>query len=151
MAMAACASLVACASSMRSGRVRLNVSVAPDANADRPIPVDVVFVWNKQTEAKVGELASKDWFGKKEQLRREDPGEKTFTVHEWEWVPGQAVPEIDLAIPAAKWRHLRAVFVFANYPTEGLHRFRLTLGATAVLALLKDDMRLQESAVSRSR
>jgi type VI secretion system protein len=131
----------ACATPSRSARLRLQVSVAADANQDRPIPVDLVFVWDKKTAAKLDALTAKDWFDKKPQFRQEDPAERALAIREWEWVPGQAVPEIDMSVPAAARRWLEAIYVFANYRTEGPHRFRLSPG-TANLSLLREDARV---------
>src|SRR5262249_9635028 len=117
---------VACALGSRNTRLQLHVQVAPDVNDDRPIPVDVVFVWEKDVAGKLEALTAKDWFDKKAALRRDDPKQRTFTVREWEWVPGQEVPDIDLNVPAASRRWLRAIFVYANYRTEGPHRARLS-------------------------
>src|SRR5262245_58200201 len=121
-------------------RLQLHVTVAPDVNEDRPIPVDVVFVWDKATAAKLDALTAKDWFDKRDAFRRDDPQERAFTVRDWEWVPGQEVPQIDLTVHASSRRWLRAVYVFANYRTEGSHRARLASG-TVALALLRNDLR----------
>src|SRR5215510_16612190 len=82
-------------------RLQLHVTVAPDVNDDRPIPVDVVFVWDKAAAAKLEALTAKDWFEKKAAFRRDDPKEQAFTARECEWVPGQEVTDIDLNVPAA--------------------------------------------------
>ena len=123
-------------------RLQLHVTVAPDVNDDRPIPVDVVFVWDKGTVAKFDALTAKDWFDKKAAFRRDDPNERAFTVRDWEWVPGQEVADIDLNIHAASRKWLRAVYVFANYRTEGSHRARLASGAV-MLALLRSDLHVE--------
>ena len=136
------ASTLSCVTPSRSTRLQLEVRVAHDANDDRPVPVDVVFVWDKKMAGKLGELTAKDWFDKKNALRHDDPNERAFTVREWEWVPGQVVPDIDLAVRPSARQWLRAIFVFANYRTEGPHRVRLTPGA-ATLALLKDDLKTE--------
>jgi len=118
--------------------LRLQVSVAADANLDRPIPVDLVFVWDKKTAGKLEALTAKDWFDRKSQFRQEDPTERALAIREWEWVPGQAVPDIDMSVKAAARRWLQAIFVFANYRTDGPHRFRLSPGS-ANLQLLRED------------
>lgn len=136
---AAIAFAMSCASSTR---LQLQVHVAPDVNDDRPIPVDVVFVWDKATAAKLDALSAKDWFDRKTALRRDDPNERNFTIRDWEWVPGQEVPDIDLSVRATSRRWLKAIYVFANYRTEGPHRARVSPGL-ATLALQKDDFRIQ--------
>jgi type VI secretion system protein len=125
----------------RTAHLRLQVSVANDVNNDTPIPVDVVFVWDDKMVERFEALPAKDWFRQKTQLRQDDPAERTFAVREWEWVPGQAVPDIELAVRPSARRWLRAIFVFADYRSEGPHRVRVTPGASS-LALLKEDLRV---------
>lgn len=132
---------VCCGIGTRNVRLQLHVQVAPDVNDDRPIPVDVVFAWDKAIVGKLEALTAKDWFDKKTALRRDDPKERAFTAHEWEWVPGQDVPDIDLNVPAASRQWVRAIFVFANYRTEGPHRAHVEPGS-ATLTLLKNDFRV---------
>ena len=141
----------ACAHAGRGTRLHLAVNVAADANDNRPIPVDLVFVWDKKMAAQFGELTAKDWFAKKPQLRRDDPNAKAFAVTEWEWVPGQAVPAIDLAVPTGALRWVRAVYVFANYRTEGPHRLRVTPGTAATLDLLRYNIQLQTAGASQQQ
>ena len=131
-----------CGVAARNTRLQLHIQVAPDVNDDRPIPVDVVFVWDKATAAKLDALTAKDWFEKKAAMRRDDPKEQAFTAREWEWVPGQDVPDIDLNVPAASRKWLRAIFVFANYRTEGPHRAHLSPGSASI-ALLRNDFRVE--------
>jgi type VI secretion system protein len=146
-----CALLASACLSPRDGRMHLQVSVAEGANKDRPVPVDVVFVWNKQLASTLAALSARQWFEQKQQFRRDDPDERAITVHGWEWVPGQIVPEIELPIPPSAWRSMRAVYVFVDYRTEGVHRFRLPPGASAVVALLEDDVRVQPVEAIRTR
>src|SRR5215470_2601292 len=146
IAIAVAALSLYCGVTARNARLQLHVQVASDVNEDRPIPVDVVFVWDKATAAKLDALTAKDWFEKKAALRRDDLKEQAFTTREWEWVPGQEVPDIDLTVSAASRRWLRAIFVFANYRTEGPHRAHLSPGSASI-ALLRNDFRV-ESAVA---
>ena len=141
----------ACAHAGRGTRLHLAVNVAADANDNRPIPVDLVFVWDKKMAAQFGELTAKDWFAKKPQLRRDDPNAKAFAVTEWEWVPGQAVPAIDLAVPTGALRWVRAVYVFANYRAEGPHRLRVTPGTAGTLDLLRHNIQLQTAGASQQQ
>jgi type VI secretion system protein len=141
----------ACAHAGRGARLHLAVNVAADANDNRPVPVDLVFVWDKKKAAQFGELTAKDWFARKAQLRRDDPDSKAFAVREWEWVPGQAVPAIDIAVPTSALRWVRAVYVFANYRAEGPHRLRLTPGTAATLDLLRQTIQLQSDGASQGQ
>jgi hypothetical protein len=127
-----------CALPVRSPRFTLRVSLAPDANGHTPVPVDLVFVWDEAVAAKVKELTAKDWFGQKTQFRQDDPKGKALTICEWEWVPGQRVPDINLIIPAAARSWVYGAFVFANYRSDGAYRYQLTPGAMTSLQLLEN-------------
>jgi type VI secretion system protein len=139
----------ACAHAGRGTRLHLSINVAADANDNRPIPVDLVIVWDKKKAAQFGELAAKDWFARKAQLRRDDPDSKAFAVREWEWVPGQSVPAIDVAVPTSALRWVRAVYVFANYRSEGPHRLSVTPGTAATLHLLRQTIQLQSDSANQ--
>jgi hypothetical protein len=137
---AACCVLSSCI--MPGGaRYTLHVKVAPDANAHTPVPVDLVFVWDKAEAGKVAALTASQWFAGKALAT---PDEKKLTVCEWEWVPGQAVPDIHLAIPPAARRWAQGVFVFANYRSEGPHNSRVTPGTAISLDLGRDDLKVTE-------
>jgi type VI secretion system protein len=127
----------------RSARYTLRITVGSDANEGTPVPVDLVFVWDKAVAGKVAALTAADWFATKVQFRQDDPDERSLTICEWEWVPGQAVPDINLAVPAAARKWARGVFVFANYRSPGAHRASVTPGAEAILALGRDDLSLR--------
>jgi type VI secretion system protein len=131
----------ACVIPARTTHLRLQVSIADDANDDRPIPVDVVFVWDGATAEKLEALPAREWFKQKTQLRQDDPAGRTFSVREWEWVPGQTVPDIELAVRPSARKWLRAIYVFADYRTDGAHRVKVEPGA-ASLALLKEELRV---------
>jgi type VI secretion system protein len=134
---AVCLMLSACVAP-RTG-VSLRVAVAPDANDRTPVPVDVVFVWDNELLEKVGALTAADWFAAKPQFRQDDPLHRALTVCEWEWVPGQAVPDIDLTVPVAARRWIRGVFLFTNYRAAGAHRLTVTPGTVAQIELRRDD------------
>ena len=140
--LAVCLTLVSCALP-RNAWYTLRVTVAPDANSRTPVPVDLVFVWDKATAAKVAALTASDWFAKKAQFRQDDPDARALTICEWEWVPAQAVPDISLMVPAAARKWARGVFVFAHYRSEGPHRSIVRPGATAILDLGRDDLTLR--------
>src|SRR5262245_66009658 len=100
-----------CGVTARNTRLQLHVQVAPDVNDDRPIPVDVVFVWDKAAAAKLEALTAKDWFEKKAAFRRDDPKEQAFTAREWERGRGQEGADIDLNGRAASRKRSRANYV----------------------------------------
>ena len=140
-----CALTAACMIPARTTRVRLQVQIAPDANDNRPIPVDVVFAWDGETAEALEALTAAAWFAQKTQLRQDDPQERVLSVREWEWVPGQVVPDLELAVRPGARKWLQAIFVFADYRTDGAHRIRLEPGIAA-LALTKDDVRITTAA-----
>ena len=142
-----CVLAVSCAIPVRTTHVRLQVQVAPDANDNRPIPVDVVFAWDGKSAAKLEALSAADWFTQKAQRRRDDPQERAVSVREWEWVPGQVVRDVELAVRPGARKWLQAIFVFADYRSDGPHRIRLAPG-TSALALLRDDVTIAPSAVA---
>jgi type VI secretion system protein len=128
---------IACAVPALSPRFTLRVNLAPDANGHAPVPVDLVFVWDKSVAAQIKALTAKDWFGKKAQFRQDDPKGNALTICEWEWVPGQQVPEINLIVPAAARSWLEGAFAFANYRQDGAYRYQLSPGTTTVLHLME--------------
>ena len=137
-----CLLLVGCVSA--STRYTMRVQVAEDANARTPVPVDLVFVWDKGVAGQLAAMTARDWFAtKKFELRQDDPDARRLTVCEWEWVPGQNVADINFAVPAAARRWSYGVFVFADYRSPGAHRSRLMPGSDAVLELGREDLNLR--------
>jgi type VI secretion system protein len=137
-----CLLLTGCVSA--STRYTMRVQVAEDANARTPIPVDLVFVWDKAVAGQLAAMTARDWFGaKKFELRQDDPNARRLTVCEWEWVPGQNVADINLAVPAAARRWSYGVFVFADYRSPGAHRSRLIPGSENVLELGRENLNLR--------
>lgn len=96
------------------------VVAVPMANADSPVPLDVVIVRADALLPVVTALSAKQWFLQREQLRRDHPGGIDF--RSWEFVPGQTVDINPLPFPDRKGV---ALFVFADYLSEGVHRLRV--------------------------
>jgi type VI secretion system protein len=136
---AVCLVLAGCVSA--TTRYAMRVHVAEDANLRTPVPVDLVFVWDKAVAGQLASTTARDWFAsKKFEFRQDDPNERKLTVCEWEWVPGQNVADINLAVPAAARRWSHGVFVFADYRNPGAHRSRLTPGSETVLELGREEL-----------
>ena len=119
------------ARSMFGGQLPFDVVVAPDANEDSPVAVDLVFVYDKKLLETLLKTPASEWFANREQFLK-DYG-NALVVETWEWVPGQQIDRMSVAYrPGA-----RRVVLFADYVTEGEHRatadpqepFRLVLGA----------------------
>ncbi len=114
LAMSACAHKVPTRS--------FQVVAVPAANADSPIPVDVVLVRDDALVAVVTALSAKQWFQQREQLVRDHPD--AIAYRSWQFVPGQTIDIDPLPFPSRKGV---ALFVFADYLSEGVHRLRVDL------------------------
>ena len=145
----ACVGLWSCALPAQNPRLTLRVNIAPDANNNAPVPVDLVFVWDKAVAAEIKGLTASDWFARKAQFRHDDPDGKALTTCEWEWVPGQEVPDINVVVPAAARSWVQGAFVFANYRTEGSYRYQVAPGATTALNLLDSRVESQSQPLGK--
>ena len=117
------------------GNLRVQVRIAQDANQQNPVAMDLLLVYDKQLLKQLLKMSARDWYSKRRQVRRDYPRGTGFDVWEWEWVPGQSVPEQSLPLKAKA----RAAIIFAHYLVPGEHRARIkprqsitiTLGKTA--------------------
>ncbi len=96
------------------------VVVAPDANRKSPVPVDLVLIRSEPLVALVGGLTARQWFDQRSQLLRDHPNDLIFRA--WEFVPGQVATFDDFPLESRKGV---ALFVFADYLSEGAHRVRV--------------------------
>lgn len=116
--------------SMFGGQLPIQVSIAPDANENSPLAVELIVVYNDKLIDKLMEKRARDWFAGREQFLRDYADD--VKSRKWEWIPGQKVEPIDLAYGIGAKR----VVLFADYVTPGDHRatidpqqpFRLILG-----------------------
>jgi type VI secretion system protein len=97
------------------GQMTLDARVAPDANQNMPVAVDVVTIDNKKTLAELSTFTAQSWFDKRTDYLRMHP--KTLHVSSWEWVPGQQLASIRISQTAAA----DGILLFANYSTAGDH------------------------------
>lgn len=111
----------ACSGGPPPVRFLIEVSLAPRANQNSPIPVAFVAVRDPKFLEKVGQLSAKQWFEQREQLHRDDPSGQLFTEWEWEYVPGFAPPRAVIEVEG----DAVAAFVFANYRAPASHRTRI--------------------------
>lgn len=121
VAVALLAALAACGGAPPPTRLLVEVSLAPRANQNSPIPVAFVAVRDAKFLEKVGQLSAKQWFEQREQLHRDDPSGQLFTEWEWEYVPGFAPPRAVIEVDG----DAIAAFVFANYRAPASHRTRI--------------------------
>ena len=126
-----------------SGESKLDVKVhvAPAANRNNPVAVDLVLVSDKKLLKELMKMSAKDWFAQKHQVQLDYPKEKDLAAGSWEWVPGQAVKLDRLTV------RLEVVggVVFANYLTEGVHRAAIDPRKPFLLTLGEDDLCVQSA------
>lgn len=85
------------------------VSIAPDANQNSPIAVDLAAVTDSRLLKMLEQTTVTKWFQQRTQWQLDNPG--LITVYSWQWVPGQEVTPVPLKLPGGT----KAVLVFANY------------------------------------
>lgn len=120
-AVAAVLAVAACAEKPSLLIDRLQVSAAPRANDDTPVAVDLVLVHEEALVEQLLALTATDWFGKREQMRRDHP--EGLTLYSWEVVPDQILVD-EIVGERAAW----AGIIFTSYRTPGAHRLRLAPG-----------------------
>jgi type VI secretion system protein len=136
--------LTGCGGALRSvrsvlhmrGSLTLWVQVAPLANHNSPIAVDVVMVQDGKLLKQLLGMSAQDWFAKRTDLERTAPGK--LHVASWEWVPGQKVGSVVVRGTAVA----DGVVLFANYATKGDHRALLPRGGKLVIQFAAKDFEL---------
>jgi type VI secretion system protein len=101
------------------GIAELAFQVAPDANDNTPVAVDLVLVDDKRLLDQLLTLTAREWFEQREQIRRDHP--RDIELLGWELVPGQELPPQ----PVRAGRRSVAAIIYANYLAPGAHRWRL--------------------------
>ena len=101
-------------------KLEVKVHIAPTANNNNPVAVDLVLVKDKKLLTELMKMSASDWFDKRHQVELDYPKETELDAGRWEWVPGQQVQvdrmPVDLDIVGG--------VVFANYFKAGTHRAR---------------------------
>lgn len=118
------------------GSLTMMVQVAPMANNNWPIDVDVVMVHDAKLLKQLTGMSAKNWFAKRTDMERTAPG-KLQTVS-WQWVPGQKVGSVVVRGTAVA----DGVVLFANYATKGDHRALLPHGGKLVIQFAAKDFEL---------
>src|SRR5437764_2950620 len=113
---AASCSAVSSARSMFGGTVPFHVTIAPDANENSAIAVDLVVVYDAKLAEELLKLPAAKWFAGKEQFAKDHPGQ--VLIRSWEWVPGQPVGDVSVQYESGA----KKIMLFANYLSEGDHR-----------------------------
>jgi type VI secretion system protein len=94
--------------------------VAPNANADNAVAVDLVLVYETPLLASFTDLASTAWFRNRDQLKLANP--TGIEVHSFEVMPGQRGPRYSVS---GRGEEAVGAFLFASYETPGPHRARI--------------------------
>lgn len=108
-------------------------AVAPDANGNAPVAVDVVAVKDSNLLETLLKLPAGQWFSQRDQMRLDYPD--GFAKWSWELVPGQPVPDTDVEDAASD---AYGVLVFASYRTPGDHRARIGSLEDVTIVLERD-------------
>jgi len=126
-----------------SGETKLDVKVhiAPAANRNNPVAVDLVLVTDKKLLKELMKMSARDWFTQKHQVQLDYPKEKDLSAGSWEWVPGQSVKLDRLNV---RYEVVGGV-VFANYLTDGVHRAAIDPRKPFVLTLGEEDLCVQST------
>lgn len=124
-------------SSGKLAKFTIEVSVSDNANQNSPIPVDFVMVSDKKLLPEVAKLSAKDWFERRVQILRDFPAK--VQVASWEWVPGQHVGPISVAVASST----RGAFLFANYLNNGGHRAYVDVHSPVVATFGPEEFSLQ--------
>jgi type VI secretion system protein len=117
----------------------VSVHIAPTANQNNPVAVDLVLVSNKKLLNQLMKMSAKEWFEQKHQIQLDYPKEKGLSAGSWEWVPGQIV-KLD-SVPVR--RGIIGGAIFANYFNAGTHRVAINPRKNILLALGETDVCVQ--------
>ena len=98
----------------------LEVVAAPKANRESPVPVDLVLLRAESLVALVAGLTARQWFDQRSQLLRDHPEDLQYRG--WQFVPGQVATFDRFPFESRKGV---ALFLFADYLSEGAHRVRV--------------------------
>ncbi len=120
---------------MLGGKIRIDVTISEKANQSSPVALDLLMIADEELLDQLLKLTAKQWFERRDQIKKDylkDSGLKTW---EWEWVPGQAVPIIEIPLqPQAE-----GAIIFADYHTPGAHRFRIDPAEDILIYLDEND------------
>ena len=125
----------ACGIGRKTTALCVRTAIAPLANQNSPIPVDVVLVRDKELLKEVSKLSATDWGQRREQYLRDYPDKKQLIDYRWEWVPGQQISCFTIALTPKP----KATYIFAGYLSKGDHRARIASNKGIHLKLLPDD------------
>ena len=115
------------------GELGMFVRVAPEANHNSPVAVDVLLVGDEKVLKLVMAMPASAWFQKRTDFERSNPGK--IQQVSWEWVPGQDVGRVTVSGTGTA----SGVVLFANYQTKGDHRALLPHGGHISITFAAED------------
>jgi type VI secretion system protein len=113
--------------------VNVKVTVAPNVNQGNPIQVEMLLIYDEALLKQIIALQAKDWFDKRDEIRKNYPDGAGYDSWQWEWIPNQSVgvQQVPLRVSAI------ATVVFANYYAPGPHRIRVSPHENMTVTLLE--------------
>lgn len=120
-------------------KTHVTVRIDNNANQNNPVAVSLILVHDEALFAKLLEMPSKDWFDKRDQIKRDYREGESLDYWEWEWVPGQQVPLQELALKPGAVGGL----VFANYLSPGAHRVRIVPSEDILIRLSEKEFTVE--------
>lgn len=129
-------------SRMFAGDVKMQVTISPQLNNNAPVPVEIVYLYDKALLESVLQKSAQDWFANREQFIKDNSPGKKFDSWKWEWVPGQTFAEpFELSYRIGA----RGAVLFAGYASPGNHRQSLDPQLNIALDLGPTDFTVQQS------
>lgn len=124
-----------------SGNSKLDVKVhiAPEANNNNPVAVDLVLVKDKKLFGELMKMSASDWFEKRHQVELDYPKETDLGAGRWEWVPGQQVKVDQVPVNL----DIVGGVVFAKYFSPGTHRAAFDPRKGILITLSDDNLCVQ--------
>ncbi len=116
----------------------ITLRIGANLNGDQPVPVDIVYVTDKDLMDRLATVSAHDWFAGKTQFLLDFPN--GATVHHWELVPNGRSVSDSVEGPLEK---AIAAFLFADYTTPGTHRARLDTLEQPVVRLQALDFHIE--------
>jgi len=117
--------------SLGGRQVHISVVNTERANLNNPVALDFLLVFTEKAEAEAIKLTARQWFAKKPQFKRDFILNDDYLLFEYEFVPGDPVPVIEVPYTVSG----RSLLVYADYYTPGEHRVRMDPKKDAIITL----------------
>lgn len=109
--------LAGCSSDSEIRTTSVALEVAPNANANSALAVDLVLVLDGKLVAQFAQLSAADWFKNRAQLQTANP--TGIAVQSFEVIPGQSGPRYKIP---SKYQSALGAFIYADYPGKDVNR-----------------------------